>query len=289
MLQNLDIYWPWPLVFIAIAVVILALVLRSLFRSAQRQPDDLAIEELPVEVTTFDFTRSRQLGASFRWALRQIERHGGGHRARYRVPWFLLFGQEGSRPPALMGDVGLPPAFDVGGDGGVSESSGLGWTFFDHGVVLDLDGQYVLQADGKSSDSRGWKSFVSLLRRHRPERPLEGLILTLSCADLLRGSTGIEEKTTQLSMRLRELSSELAINVPVYVLVTGCEQLPEFASFVQATGSQLLGYLRLVQSLPLRCRLSQLLGRRSLFANRTGLAAGTNRDPRRLACRWWPG
>jgi len=74
------------------------------------------------------------------------------------------------------------------------------------------------------------------LRRLRPKRPVDGVIITLSCAELLDAVTS-EVKRTDLSTRaaktyrkLWDAQQRIGFRLPTYVLVTGCERMTGFRS-----------------------------------------------------------
>src|SRR5262249_54383190 len=83
-----------------------------------------------------------------------------------------------------------------------------------------------------SSDSEGWREFLALLRSYRVRRPLNGVILTISCQDLLTQSeTDREGYVEAARRRLQELTDELRVQLPVYVTVTKCDMVPGFTDY----------------------------------------------------------
>lgn len=179
-----------------------------------------------------------QLRQSFARALKLLKGSVAGKNYRYQIPWFLLIGEAGSGKTALLGNTGLSLPLGRPDGGGSSTGRGCQWWFFDQGIVLDIAGDYVLRADGHSADDRGWQTLVRLLQQHRAERPIDGVILTLPCMDLIgppqRSADRLrtaEHKATQLHMKLWEAQKLLGMSFPVYILVTKCDQLVGFRSF----------------------------------------------------------
>lgn len=43
----------------------------------------------------------------------------------------------------------------------------------------------LVSKDSAQSDLQMWRQIVSLLERQRPERPLDGIILTIPCDELI--------------------------------------------------------------------------------------------------------
>jgi type VI secretion system protein ImpL len=229
-------------VVLAILVFLVVLVLRARKRAAEAvEPQPAAAppatEEGPAGEDASSPT-AHQLRQSFR---RGVGRLGGFltlRADRYRVPWIALVGQTGSRPADLLADAGL--GFPLGRPhaGELTSQAGCRWWFFDRGAVLDLAGEYVLRADGVSADERGWRTFLRLLQRHRPKRPLDAFVVTVGCGDLLGAGrdapdrlAAVEQTACGLYARLWEAQKTLGMRCPIYLLVTGCDAIPGFEGF----------------------------------------------------------
>lgn len=114
------------------------------------------------------------------------------------------------------------------------------WWFFEKGIVIDVSGDLVLQADGFSSNEKLWRLFLRLLQKHRPERPIDGVVLTIPCRNLIDDQAGnaadldeASRKADLLAKKLREAQKVLGMRFPVYVLVTGCDRIEGFQSYCQ--------------------------------------------------------
>src|SRR5690606_7272183 len=90
-------------------------------------------------------------------------------------------------------------------------------------------------ADG-SADARGWNALLQSLVHHRPDRPVDGVVMAIPAA-LLSGPSARADVLRQLGEafhdRLRHAQSELALRFPVHVLVTGMEAVPGFVDFAE--------------------------------------------------------
>jgi type VI secretion system protein ImpL len=111
------------------------------------------------------------------------------------------------------------------------------WWLFERGMVLDIAGNVLFQADTHDEEDGRWRSLLRLLRRYRPARPLDGVILTLSCTDLIRQATPgagqlprIKDKAASLSKKLAQAQRMLGRRFLVYILVTKCDQIHGFQS-----------------------------------------------------------
>src|SRR5699024_5191273 len=77
-----------------------------------------------------------------------------------------------------------------------------------------------------------WKGFLNLLTKYRGRQPINGVMLTVSIADLLSSNaTDRAQHALVLKRRLQELRDELGIEFPVYVLVTKTDLLSGFESY----------------------------------------------------------
>jgi type VI secretion system protein ImpL len=102
---------------------------------------------------------------------------------------------------------------------------------------MDVAGDFVLRTDG-TANHRGWNSILRLLQKHRPQRPLDGLVLTIPCTDLLsegeldhQRKFDLEQKATCLYKKLWQAQRILGMRLPIYILVTKCDEITGFSSF----------------------------------------------------------
>ena len=168
--------------------------------------------------------------------LKQQQRQGG--KSLYDLPWYIIIGAPGSGKTTALMNSGLKfPLEQRVGKGalrGVGGTRNCDWWFTDEAVLLDTAGRYTTQDSDPTSDREGWSEFVGLLKQHRRRRPLNGVILTISAADLLTLSgTDREMQIEAARRRLNELNRELGINLPVYVMVTKCDLVVGFAEYFE--------------------------------------------------------
>jgi type VI secretion system protein ImpL len=182
-----------------------------------------------------------RLRQSFRRARTLIRRHVPGSNAIYQIPWFLLLGESASGKTSLLQAAGMGTPFGTSASERLTNQTGCRWWFFDHGIVLDTDGAYILPGTGGTSDTRGWQTLLRLLQRHRPARPLDGIILTIPCTELLgtpeQHSARLAQatqKATVLTEKLWQALRLLGLRLPVYILITKCDQISGFQSFCTA-------------------------------------------------------
>ena len=78
----------------------------------------------------------------------------------------------------------------------------------------------------------GWTEFLALLKKYRGRRPLNGVLVAISAQDLLtQGDAAREAHVDAARRRLDELSRELQIQLPVYLLVTKCDLVAGFTEY----------------------------------------------------------
>jgi type VI secretion system protein ImpL len=229
------------LVLVAALVVVVLLVL-LLVRSGESSTfHDAEPEPAPppaAEPAAVDPAGAIGLRRAFRRAMARLDRHAAGPEPRYRLPWMLLLGEEGSRPRDLLARSGLVLPFGEPDDARLPEASRCDWWFLERGVVVDLGGGYLA---GAAPGSHSLRAVSRLLERSRPGRPLDGVILTVSAIELHRaelagtaGTSRLEERAAAVSRELRQAQKRLGFTLPVYVLVTGCEAVPGFADLARA-------------------------------------------------------
>lgn len=162
----------------------------------------------------------------------------GKSKALYELPWYIIVGPPGSgKTTALINsslDFPLAEQFGKGALQGVGGTRNCDWWFTNEAVLIDTAGRYTTQDSHKVVDSSAWEGFLSLLKRNRRRRPINGAIVAISLTDLL---TQTEEERNQYSktirMRLDELMEKLEIRFPVYLMFTKSDMVSGFGEFFE--------------------------------------------------------
>jgi type VI secretion system protein ImpL len=161
----------------------------------------------------------------------------------YELPWYVFIGAPGAGKTTALVNSGLSfPLADKFGPGairGVGGTRNCDWWFTDEAVLIDTAGRYTTQDSHQSEDKTAWESFLTLLKKSRPRRPLNGVFLTVSVADLLsQGSEARSALAASIRARLMELDTGLATRLPVYVLVTKSDLLHGFNEYFASLGKE---------------------------------------------------
>ena len=179
-----------------------------------------------------------RLRRNLRRALSLLKANVYGRNYKYQIPWFLMVGETGSgKTEALrQNEITLPLGAPEENLEGTRE--GWQWWFFDQGIVIDVDGDYILRTDGAPADHRGWRNLLKLLQSNRPQRPIDGVILTIPATDLVGPPETLNERVIKVGEKAAALFEKLlaaqkilGMRFPVYVLVTKCDFVRGFKSF----------------------------------------------------------
>ncbi|WP_298233278.1 type VI secretion system membrane subunit TssM [uncultured Azohydromonas sp.] len=188
------------------------------------------------------------LGRRFKEAVAQLRRSRLGARRSWRhllsprpylyeLPWYVIIGAPGAGKTTALVNSGLEfPLSEQLGHGqalrGVGGTRNCDWWFTDQAVLIDTAGRYTTQDSHQAQDRAAWLGFLALLKRHRPRRPVNGVLLTVSVADLLgTGPDARRAHALALRARIAELRQHLGLRFPVYVLVTKTDLLAGFMEF----------------------------------------------------------
>ncbi|MGA4532087.1 type VI secretion system protein [Ectopseudomonas chengduensis] len=168
-------------------------------------------------------TQSGMAIRSFYAAVRRMEQEQGIE-SRYQVPWLMLLGdpREGSQ---LCSDWQLTP---------VGRPAWFGrWWADQDGAVLVVPQGVFLPSDGSTASTFVWRRLLSMLLRLRGQRPLDGVIWNIPLGQLQDGAQSAADVVI-LRRRFGELLQRLGLGLPVYVLITGFEEMPGFQELVAA-------------------------------------------------------
>ena len=180
--------------------------------------------------------KSAQFSASGTPAGSRLSRLFHSDRYLYQLPWYLFIGPPGSGKTTALVHSGLkfPLAQGKGNDPlqGVGGTRHCQWWFTDRAVLIDTAGRYTTQDSDQAADAGEWAGFLQLLTKHRPRQPINGVLVTVSVADLLAlREPELQQHANAVRARIEELHLAFKLRFPIYLLVTKTDLLPGFLEF----------------------------------------------------------
>ena len=177
-----------------------------------------------------------QLREKFDAGVKRLKQKRRDGHTLYELPWYVMIGAPGSGKTTALVNSGLrfPLEQQMGRQPlqGVGGTRNCEWWFTDEAVLLDTAGRFTTQDSDAAADKAGWAEFLALLKKHRPRRPLNGVIVAVSAENLMVDNPREREDHVEaLRRRLDELNRELRVQLPVYLLVTKCDLIAGFSEY----------------------------------------------------------
>jgi type VI secretion system protein ImpL len=208
---------------------------------------DTVREDSPLGRTTEEYqarkSRMLSISTSVEDSLRTREGVAAYSRNRFTQPWFLLVGATDSGKSTLLANTGLPLPYGPPIEVDATHRDAGRWWLFDDAVMLEAPPPIPdpvaasTLAPGQVAPSAGWNTLLHMLRRERPDSPLNGIVVTVAAADLVGSRNApehVQEQAEQIRGFLERARIILGVRLPVHVLVTKCDVLPGFRSFAEA-------------------------------------------------------
>lgn len=154
----------------------------------------------------------------------------GGKDALYSLPWYIVAGATKAGKSSLV--IGSNLDFQRTASQRESEqklirpTASVDWRITSEAVFIDTSGRF--QAEGSGADD--WNSLLEAIRKHRPNRPIDGYILVADGDRTLKSDEAeIEQSAKLLRNRLDEAIARLKVRFPVYLVFTRADGLEGFA------------------------------------------------------------
>jgi hypothetical protein len=152
------------------------------------------------------------------------------------VPWYLVVGPLDSGKTTLLRNSDLDFSYidssqDKPVEQGIEKTGKCDLFYTRQGILLDTTGRYV--SLGKEAQVRTeWLGVLSLLKKYRRMRPIEGLIVAVDLPRLVQAQENvIREEARRIRERIVEAISNLEISFPVYLIFTKCDAVYGFTQF----------------------------------------------------------
>lgn len=167
-----------------------------------------------------------------------------GSEALYRLPWYAIIGPPASGKTTVLRNSGLKfPYLPGTGDRlkGIGGTRNCDWWLTNHAILLDTAGRWSVE----ESERDEWLAFLDLLKKHRGDRPLNGIIAAVSIAgdEATSISAAAEDDLKDIALRMRErldeITGRLGVALPVYLMFTKCDLIHGFVeSFSSLSGER---------------------------------------------------
>ena len=100
--------------------------------------------------------------------------------------------------------------------------------------MVDIAGRYCTPSS-EDKVSKEWREILSLLEKSRRKESLNGIIVSVSASSLASNSRDeMIEEGRHLRRRIDELMRLFDSRIPVYVLITKCDQIYGFCDWAKA-------------------------------------------------------
>jgi type VI secretion system protein ImpL len=200
---------------------------------ASNQLAAAVVREVPAEQPSTDAVQLRE---KFDAGVKRLKQKGRDGHTLYELPWYVMIGAPGSGKTTALVNSGLrfPLEQHMGRQPlqGVGGTRNCEWWLTHEAVLLDTAGRFTTQDSDAAADKAAWAEFLALLKKHRPRRPLNGVIIAVSAENLMVDSPRErEDHVDALRRRLDELNRELRVQLPVYLLVTKCDLIAGFREY----------------------------------------------------------
>ena len=222
---------------IALAVLWILCLITILIIVIRRGRKDGALAEdiaAPAQVAQLEDDASladvEDMQSKLKTVLTRLRKSKAGKKHLYQLPWYVIIGPPGAGKTTAIANSGLTFPLDeqkpVAGVGGTRNCD---WWFADDAVLVDTAGRYTTHESDEDADASAWHGFLSLLKKHRPRQPINGVIVAISLADLsMQDDQTQSSHAAAIKRRLSELREKLGIRFPVYVLFTKSDLVPGF-------------------------------------------------------------
>ncbi len=152
-----------------------------------------------------------------------------GKEAIYSLPWYIIAGDtKAGKSSFVIGsnlNVQQLPSQRLAEQKFVRPTPLIDWRVTSDGVFVDTAGKHF--ADTGSADE--WSALLDTLKKHRPQRPLDGFIMVVDAAKISSADEReSEELAKTLRSRLDDVITRFKIKFPVYLVFTNSDSIEGF-------------------------------------------------------------
>ena len=164
-----------------------------------------------------------------------IEKFESAGKDFYGLPWYVIVGEPGSGKTEAIrhSQAGFPPGLQDEFQG-VGGTINMNWWFTNYAVILDTAGRLIFE-EVEPGVTGEWREFLRLLKKHRYNCPVNGLLLTIPVESLIQDAPEeMERKAAKIARQLEVIQRELDVRFPVFVLVTKCDLIHGFREYFES-------------------------------------------------------
>jgi hypothetical protein len=150
----------------------------------------------------------------------------------YEMPWYVIVGEPGAGKTEAIrhSNVGFPPGMQDEFQG-VGGTINMNWWFTNQAVILDTAGRLLFE-EVEAGQTGEWRVFLEMLRKHRVNCPINGLLLAIPAESLIKDAPEqIAKKAGKIAQQLEQIQRQLDVRFPAYVVITKCDLLNGFREF----------------------------------------------------------
>ncbi|MEP7048904.1 MAG: type VI secretion system membrane subunit TssM [Pseudomonadota bacterium] len=155
----------------------------------------------------------------------------GGNAALYALPWYAIIGPPAAGKTTALEKSGLsftvPPGHSGAKLRGTAGTRNCDWWFSRDAILLDTAGRFATADE----DQEEWFVFLDTVRKFRPDRPLDGLVVGVSIESLQAADGGLSDLAAKIRARIDEVMTRLEMVLPMYVLFTKLDLVSGFVEF----------------------------------------------------------
>jgi len=155
------------------------------------------------------------------------------------LPWYMILGTEGAGKTSVILSSGQsfprPEQLNRVCKESLPTKNCECW-FANEALFIDTAGKYVDEAHNSMPE---WSGILKAIKKYRPIKALNGVIVTVSVSDVMgRSKTELYDLSAKIRSRLDDTRKLLGVRLPVYVLVTKLDQLTGFAEYFRILTEQ---------------------------------------------------
>ncbi len=160
--------------------------------------------------------------------LRSSKLGSDGKESIYSLPWHLVAGPPRSGKSSLIAgaelDVKTLPSQRESEQSLIKPTRSVDWRVTSEGVFIDTAGRFCTDAD-----SDEWAALLESIKKIRPGRPIDGLILVVSASDVIkRDERDMEGVAKNMRARVDDAGKRFSTRFPTYLVFSNADSIEGF-------------------------------------------------------------